>query len=88
MTDSLTRRNFLRGMIAAPAVLKLGLYMPVKSIVRPTMFIAHANGDWFTLYVDCRDLMPIALMIPLVTNKYVNVYESKDWIEIESETAA
>lgn len=31
----ITRRSLLIGMVASPAILKLGLYMPVKSI-KPT----------------------------------------------------
>ena len=34
-----SRRGFLRGLIAAPAILKLGLWMPVRKIIEAPGFV-------------------------------------------------
>lgn len=45
MTAALSRRRILTGLIAAPAVLKLGLWMPVKS-PKISFSIVSVNQEW------------------------------------------
>jgi hypothetical protein len=55
-----TRRTFLTGLVAAPAVLRLGLYMPVKKWIEATPFMwgcvefipTYENSGLSTLQIE------------------------------------